>query len=476
MLRILTAFAIISLLSCTAGTTDKIDSEVEPVQDWPQKEQTGPFTERCHTFQSAPGGQAIIEDFVLYRDFLRDGDFEEAFYYWKRVYEKTPAADGRRWNVYTDGVRFYEWLLDSEDDEQQKVQYKENILTLYDDMAICYPEQLNFAKGLKAFDLYYKYRGLREDIEIYQLFKKSFDGFGDEAQPFIINPFTALLVQLFIDGEIDTLEARDYSLKILELVSEKEATEDNQNWGLVSTYAPQRLSDLERIRGFYPCDYYLNNYLPLYKDAPEDCETIQLVLSRLIWADCPESLDIISELKLAIDEHCIVPVTASTHVRDAYEALRGAKYSEAVSSFQKAITEEDDVEKKADYALVIAKIYYSHLRDFSKSREFALLATTFKPSWGEPHILIGKLYASSGPLCGPGRGWESQVVTWVAIDEWERARAKDSRVSAEANQLINQYTQYMPNREDIFIRSLNVGDTYFVPCWIQRNTTIRIRN
>jgi tetratricopeptide (TPR) repeat protein len=466
--KLITGLSVIFIFSCTATTTEKTIDITEKSGDPPIEIPN----EKCHTFQSIPGGQSLIDDYVLYRDFLSEGDFETAYSYWKNVYERTPAADGRRWNVFTDGVRFYEWKISLEESEEKKTEYKEKILSFYSDMGHCYPEQLNFSLGLAAFDLYYKYRGFRDDVYVYHLFREAFLGFGEEVPPFIINPFTALLVQLVIDKEIEEENVAELATQILERVN---ANKDDAPWGVVITYTPQRLADLERIRGFYSCDYYLENYIPLFESSPEDCPTIQLVLSRLLWGECSNDLEILKVLNAAADKHCISPVTATSLVRDAYQALRDGRYSESIRNFRQAIVEEGDLERKANYALIIGKIYYSHLRDFPKSREFALQASSFRPNWGEPYILIGKLYASSGPLCGPGRGWDSQVVTWVAIDEWEKARSKDRNTAAEATQLINQYTQYMPSREDIFSRTLNVGDTYFVPCWIQRNTTIRIR-
>ena len=124
-------------------------------------------------------------------------------------------------------------------------------------------------------------------------------------------------------------------------------------------------------------------------------------------------------------------------------------------------------------ALNIAKIYEVHLRNFPKARRWAEQAAEIRGEWGEPYILIGRLYASSGPLCGPGRGWDSQIVTWPAIDAWQKAKRIDPSVREQANKLIGRYRQYMPNREDVFIRNLKAGESFFVPCWIQRSTVIR---
>lgn len=458
------------LYQCSPRTGETVQLPDENGQA--ESEEESVIDARCATFESIPRGDRYIESYVLYRDFLRAGDMEEAFGYWRQVFKNTPAADGQRWTVFSDGIRFYEWKLQGEDNENKRAEHIDKILELYDLIGICYPQQFAFSQGRKAFDLYYNYRGHTSDKAIYDIFQTSMDAFEDDVQAFIINPYTALLVRLFVDGEIDTIEAQQTAMKILAVVDLYGDVEDDA-WSVVKTYAPQRLADLEVVSGFYPCEYYLDNYSDLYYDDPENCENIQLVLSRLLWGNCSEDLEIITQLRASIDEHCQIPVTASSLVRNAYEAMREGRFRASINYFEQAIAEEVDVLKKAEYSLTVGKIYYSHLRDFPKAREAALKAAGFRSNWGEPYILIGKLYASSGPLCGPGTGWDSQVVTWVAIDAWERAKQLDSSVRGEANQLIATYERYMPSRADIFQRNVNEGDDYFVACWIQRSTTIR---
>ena len=73
----------------------------------------------------------------------------------------------------------------------------------------------------------------------------------------------------------------------------------------------------------------------------------------------------------------------------------------------------------------------------------------------------------------PGTGFDSQVVTWPAIDMWQRAKSIDGSVAGKANQLIGRYTQYMPSKSDIFQRGIAEGSTYKVGCWIQETTRVR---
>ena len=76
-------------------------------------------------------------------------------------------------------------------------------------------------------------------------------------------------------------------------------------------------------------------------------------------------------------------------------------------------------------------------------------------------------------MCGPGTGWDSQIVVWPAIDKWNYAKKIDPSVSGEANKLIGQYARFMPSKEDLFFRSLESGQAFRVGCWIQENTKIR---
>ncbi|MEL6805577.1 MAG: hypothetical protein AAFO91_17545, partial [Bacteroidota bacterium] len=122
--------------------------------------------------------------------------------------------------------------------------------------------------------------------------------------------------------------------------------------------------------------------------------------------------------------------------------------------------------------MAIANTQY-RMRRFSSARNTARRAAELKPGWGQPYMLIGRMYASSGPLCGSGTGFDSQRVVWVAIDMWNRAKQVDGSVAGEANRLIGQYRQYLPFRADCFQRGISEGDTYLVPCWIQQSTIVR---
>lgn len=426
----------------------------------------------CATFEDAPYPDASLEEFVLYRDFLLKEEWGPAFDYWKKVYRDAPNADGQRATVYTDGVRFYQHFI--EEEPAKKDEYMNEIIKIYDKMDECYPDG-GGSKGLLGFYYFFEQPDAKPKEEQYELFKESIKLDGGTPRYFIINPMTALLVDLALDKKIPVGEAKRYGNLILETVKDGLANcegDDCENWNIINEYAPARLEALEAIEGFYDCTYYKDKYFPEFKANPDDCETINTVYSRLRWGGCDVNSPEMQELNASYEKNC-KKITTPTGPALCTEKLRNADYQGAISCLNDLVPKISKQDDKALYKLLIAKIYYAHLKDFRNARKYALEAAELRPGWGDPYILIGTLYASSGPRCGPGRGWDSQIVTWPAIDMWNKAKSVDPSSAKEANKLINTYAQYMPTRGDIFQRGLKEGDSFTVGCWIQRSTRIR---
>ncbi len=248
---------------------------------------------------------------------------------------------------------------------------------------------------------------------------------------------------------------------------------EGDNWKIIQEYAPARLEALESIEDFYPCSYYSDKYYPQFKENMEDCEVITTTLSRMKWGKCDDNDPKLKEVNAAYMSKCYEAPTAGAP--SCNELLRNGRYRDAVKCLEDALPNISNSSDKAKYNYLLAQIYFAYLKNFPKARQYAREASRLRPNWGEPYILVGLLYASSGPICGPGRGWDSQVVVWPAIDEWYKAKSVDPSVAGKANKYIGQYSQYMPDKGELFQRLKKEGDSYFVGCWIQETTTIRAK-
>lgn len=468
ILAYLTGLLLLIGLGCSPKVTDQTSTSTNNEPEPPKE--AGP----CSTwFETGHQDEAETEH-VLYRDLIRKEEFVEALPHWRKVFAWAPMADGQRSIQFDDGIAIYDFMFQQATSDAQKKLYLDSVMYIYDHLGQCEPKAQ--IEGRKAFDYYYKYRAMTDDYTIYQLFKQAVDKYGLKTDYYVLNPFTALILQMYVEDRISMAEAQKYSQKVKAILAEGLANckDDKacEPWKIIESYAPVRLEEFEGVEGFYDCAYYMDKYYQEYLDNPQDCDVIRTVLARFRWGGCDPEDPKVKELLGALQVNCVV-TTETGPLRQGFDALQNGKYKDAIDQFLEFVKNSDDPEKKAKYLLVVAKIYYGNLRNFPQARKYALDAAALKDDWGDPYMLIGKLYASSGPLCGPGRGFDSQRVVWAAIDKFEYAKKIDPSVAAEANKLIGEYTQYMPTNGDLHMMNMHEGDRYTVPCWINEVTRIR---
>lgn len=141
--------------------------------------------------------------------------------------------------------------------------------------------------------------------------------------------------------------------------------------------------------------------------------------------------------------------------------------------FSESGADEIDAESKALAAYNLA-VQSAKKNDLAMARKYALEAAGLSPGWGKPYILIGNLYASSSYICDEDELMQKSVF-WIAVDQFIKAKAIDTSLTIEANELISTYTQYFPDAEDAFFYGINEGQEYNVDCWINEKTKVRIR-
>lgn len=463
----------------TAKETVVEETKTETPPPPPEK----PKETTCPTFDDAPNKDQAIEDYVLCKDEIKKKNYDAALPLWEKVYATSPAADGRRNLVFLWGVEIYNDKFQKATTKEEKQKHVDRVMELYNELSECYPKEKGFVYGRKAFDMYYNYPDFATQQEKYDLFKKSIDTEGMKTQPFVLNPFVALLREQYESKAINMAEAQKYAKLIQDVLDnglENAKGRTLEDFKIVESYTPFRLEEFESVKGFYDCDYYKAKYLQDYEDDKNDCEVIIDVYSTLRWGNCPEVDAKLKEINASYTANCVEseptpdpsnPVVSGPSCNDL---LRSGQYQEAIDCMKERYESTSSTENKAKYAYGIASVYYSKFKKFSTARTWAEKASSHNSSWGKPYLLIGDMYASSGPICGPGRGWDSQVVIWPAMDMWQKAK-RDPSTADKAQRQINKYSQYLPDGEQCFLRSKNNGDSYKIGCWIQRTTTCRCK-
>ncbi len=463
------------ILACSPKVTEikqtdpAEEKNTEPIKQEPK----GP----CTGFADLPGHDREMAEtaFVLYKDNIKLKNYQEALVHWKIAYKLAPGSNGRVKSHFEDGANIYKYLIENTGEDDLKRRYVDTIMMIYDKKKECFGDEA-YVNGIKGFDYFYYFPEYTTQENIFQLLKSNFDVKGINADYFVVNPFTKLLYDLVAERKISNSEGRKYAELIFNTIDNGLATckgKSCEAWEIIKEYAPVRLEGLEGIDDFYDCNYYSKKYYTLFTANPDSCDVINLAYARMLRGKCPVTDERLKEIRKAKEKKCYIAPPALSCAAQGNEDYSNGQYSKAIESYFNCVEQSNENEQKAKYLLLIAKIYYRDLKNYTKARKFALDAAKIKSGWGEPYLLIGNLYASSGPLCGTGRGWESQVVTWPAIDMWTKAKNIDAKTAGESNALISRYKQYMPSKEDIFFRNIKAGDNYFVPCWIQENTIVR---
>ncbi len=137
----------------------------------------------CKKFSDTPNPGDATDNYVIYSQMLKGKDMKGAMKYWRKVYAISPAADGKRPTVYSDGVVFYTQL--AKDFPDRKETYGDTILMLYQEARRCYPGN-GYMAAIQGFDSYYTYPGSATDDEIYALFKESIEIDGAEKLNYFI--------------------------------------------------------------------------------------------------------------------------------------------------------------------------------------------------------------------------------------------------------------------------------------------------
>ena len=404
--------------------------------------------------------------YSIYREFFKKNLYADALPYWRIIFEKAP---GFRVQTFMDGEVMFSNLIQNTADKALKDKYIDTLFMIYDKRIECHG-LADYVLGKKAIDMI-KYRndikGARPVLE------KSLALGGNNAYPFVIQTYFKLLVnQLGNDGITPELAISKYDdlSKILDYNISKPDNKQLQAYKDVKASLDdlftQNFADKSDPED---CAKLLEVYKKKYAENPNDLETVKTVYTKT--RGCGDS---IFNVQLLEKLNALNP-SYSYAVRLGSIYMKQNKMDSAFTLYANAVPKETDSSKKADLYFIMANIKYEK-NDFPVARDFAKQSIQYNPQMGKAYLLIGVLYAASGKLCGPGTGFQSQIVLWPAFDYFNKAIATGQEdVTPEAQKMINTYTEFLPTKADIVKKKLSVGAPYMVNCWINEETTVKVR-
>lgn len=415
-----------------------------------------------------------LMSYSLFSEYAKQKNYADALEPWTYCFESCPAA-GK--GIYIYGVNIVKWEIKnaaSKDEKNEKIEklmrvYDQRIKYFGDDRK--YPE--HYILGMKAIDYKtLKRNDLIAEKQSYEWLKESIDGLGVNVTAKILNYYMALSFSFYSQNEI----SGERMIQDYELVQDK-LDQIIARGGRNADASKSMKASFEQNfanSGAADCNTLEQMYAPKLKANPNDEELLAKLLDLFDKTECTDS-----ELYYKASEamHTINPTAASAAgIAKMYLAQDDAK--KALIYFEEAVSLEADDERKAQYLYTISYITFSKHNDLVNARRYALQAVAADPKWGEPYILVGKMYAQSAQKQELGsKDIENQAGYWAAVDFFSKAKNVDAECATEADQLINIYTNYFPTKEEIFFEpDFEAGKTVQVGGWIGKSTIVRSRD
>ena len=407
--------------------------------------------------------------YSIYREYFKKGLYSDAYSQWKNMYDKAP---GFRNQTFIDGSVMYESFIQKAPNEEVRQKYVDTLFQIYKKQSECHaPDE--YLLGKKSVDLL-KY-GKNADIpEARKALEKMFEINPKNPYPYYIQTYYKLLINQLGKDPVVTEDYVKAKYEALSAMIDKNTKDPNnqqlQGYKDVKTYLDdaytQNFADKSNPQD---CAKLLEIYLKKYKDNPTDAETIKQVYSKTKGcADSALNVELLKKINHLEPSYLYANKLASIY-------MQANNFDSAYVLYENAIKPETDSSKLADMLYIMASIK-AHKNDYPGARELAKQAIACRQDMGKAYMLIGNLYLGSGKLCGPGTGFQSQIVLWPAFDYLKKAiEVGSDDVKEEAQKMITEYTKYLPTKADVVAKKLSVGAPYTVKCWINEETTVKVK-
>ncbi len=407
--------------------------------------------------------ETCLKNLSLYYEFYKHKNYDDAINPWRIVYNECPES---RESLYAYGVNMYRAFLERSNDPAVKSAYADTMMMIYDKRMQYFPASRGDVLGRKGVDLlrFKRQEGEKYIKEGYDLLKESIDIEKMKSSPVVLTTFMSAGITLFVNGDLDNETVINDYVTVSKILDSQLAKSPNSRTKLAREAIDQNLKDAKVLT----CDAINNIFGPKYDENKDNKDFLTLIMGFMNDADCQ---DLPLYVKTSEQLYNMDP-SADAAYNLARLFLKKEEWDKASKYYLEAIGKATNDNDKANYYYELGAITLN-MNKPQEAANYASKAIELKPDWGDPYILLGKAYVSGNNSLGDE--FERRTAYWVAVDMFRKAKAVDPNVASQANQLISDYSQYFPTKEELFFRSISEGDSYTVGGWINKTTTARAK-
>lgn len=442
--------------------------------------------------QSQNSSEDCRENLSIFAESAKIKNYKAAYEPWMSVRTNCPKYSLATFQY---GELILKDFIKNSSGEQEKKNYLDDLLKLYDEWAANFP----IRKGVNQIGKIYSSKGqamidnnFENKLKIYQTFEYAYNNdinsfsnpkslayyfqtaydlykMGNSEVPLevLFNKYEELTerfesLRIDIAKNIDIILKKEESGVALSSKEERNKRIYDTNSNAVGAYL--QLID-QRIAKEATCDILIPLYSKSFEANKDNSLWIKRAAGRLDGKECsddPLFVTLVEQL------HSLEPSADSAYYLGILNDKSGNS-DQALKYYQESVTLESDNYKKANILYRIAVKFKNSGRKTS-SRNYAERALSFQPSMGKAYILIANLYASSANACGDSQ-FNKRAVYWLAAQTAQKAGRVDASIRKIANRTAASYNGRAPSKTDIFTEG-NQGQTVRFSCWIGRSVKV----
>ncbi len=414
----------------------------------------------------------FMSKYTIYDQAFRQNDYKSAVGPWRFIFNKYPKS---HLNIYIHGSTMYSAFIKSATDQAQKDAYVDTLMMIYD-KRIKYFDQKGFVLGRKATD-YLEFKLANQDLSDDQLknilktaygdLKQSIELGKNDTEMAVLVVFMQVTKRLF---SMEELKKEDVTAnyQIVSNVLDANLAKDPGSEKL--TKSKGMIDELFQTSGAADCEALFTYYQPRFEEISKTADALKNMLRVLYKQKCTDSelFAQASEKLYALDPS---PEAAFNMAR---LFVKRNDFDRAKEYYQNAISAETDNTLLAKYYYELAALTFAKDNNFQQARNYARKALENNPNYGDALILIGDIYAHYSKNYGKD-DFDHRSLYWLAVDYYEKAKRVDPEVFAEANNKINTYRVYFPDKETLFFGGYQDGQSITYGSWINETSKVRAK-
>lgn len=383
---------------------------------------------------------------------------------WRKAYEL--CKPGTRQNLYIHGADIYRILISQ---NAKNPEYRnaliDTLVSLHKARAQYYPKYADKAYSALSSDVN---NYLKNDPEkTYAILTDVIAAQGTDAAPVTYVAQMNAAVALYQAGKLSVDQViKDYDTAVngFSVIQKVDTTQNTRNLRTTveNAFINSRVASCENLQQLFA---------PRYEESKDNVAEVTKIVRLMAKAeDCTDN-DLY--LKAVTQMHKLDPSANSAYYLFKLHASH-KEVAEAMKYMKEALASEDiDAYTKAQYNYEMAVFCLKNGR-YAEAVDAANRAHNLDSGLsGKCYMIIGQAWVAT-PCAGDEIERRSKY--WVAVDNFNRAKAADPELAEDANKQIHTCSTYYPETNEAFMYDLQNGQSYDVVCGGMRaTTTVRTR-